>query len=372
MISASNPYAPERIWQARRAFFDENVPPVGLIDEPLLRSWQRCRGLGRDATEQVEFDPVERAALVRLLEAHHPLLEAALPELDTLAQGVSDAGYAVLLTDAHGRALAVNGSVDRRSKPLQLAFRPGVDLSETIIGTNAMASAISEQRAVRVLGPEHFFADNQIFHCCAAPVFDPQGHVIAAVDVSRDTPGLAAGAMALTQRCARRIERRLFEALPAFVRLSLETQDASDEAWLAFDQDGVLLAANLAARRLIDMPAVSPGLRFDDLFDGRFNALAASRNRANGEFQLRLRGGVQLRTRAWTTPPPARPALAAGQAPPASRATPQPAPRPEFGDAALAAEFERALRAFNASLPVLVTGETGVGKEVAACALHQA
>ncbi len=367
-LSELHTYTPERIWQARRVFFEEGNAPAGLIDDPVLSSWQRCRGQGRGASDQVEFDAVDRIALARLLDTQRTLLEAARPELHALARAVSDAGYAVLLTDAQGRALAVEGSTDSRSAPLRQAFRPGVDLSEAMIGTNAMSSAIREQRVVRVLGPEHFFADNQIFHCCAAPVFDPQGRVIGAVDISRDMPGLVAGVQALTQRCARRIERKLFEALPSFVRLRLETQDPSEEAWLAFNRDGGLVAANLAARHLIDVPFVSLALGFSDLFDGRFDTLATAASQASGELSLRLRGGVQLRAHASGAPPLAH-ALATPKPPPIpTRAT----PRPEFGDASFAADFERALRAFNADLPVLVTGETGAGKEVAARALHEA
>lgn len=367
-LSELHTYTPERIWQARRVFFEEGNAPAGLVDDPVLSSWQRCLGQGRGASDQVEFDSVDRIALARLLDTQRTLLEAARPELHALARAVSDAGYAVLLTDAQGRALAVEGSTDRRCAPLRQAFRPGVDLSEAMIGTNAMSSAIREQRVVRVLGPEHFFDDNQIFHCCAAPVFDPQGRVVGAVDISRDMPGLVAGAQALTQRCARRIERKLFEALPSFVRLRLETQDPSEEAWLAFNRDGGLVAANLAARHLIDVPFVSLALGFSDLFDGRFDTLATAASQASGELSLCLRGGVQLRAQASGTPSMAR-ALATPKPPP----VPAPAtPRPVFGDASFAADFERALRAFNADLPVLVTGETGAGKEVAARALHEA
>lgn len=368
LLSEQNTYTPERIWLARRAFFEEGSAPVGLVDDPVLRSWQRCRAQGRVVADQVTFDPVNRMTLARLLEDQRTLLEAARPELDALARAVSDAGYAVLLTDALGRVLTVDGCTDRRSAPLRHAFRPGVDLSEAVIGTNAMSSAINEQRVVRVLGAEHFFADNQIFHCCAAPVFDPHGRVIAAVDISRDMPGLVAGAQALTQRCARSIEHKLFEALPAFVRLRLETQDASEEAWLAFNRDGGLLAANVAARHLLDVPFVPPGAGFSDLFDARFDSLATAVHRANGELSLRLRGGILLRARASGSAAVTRVVTAPQRPVP----TKQAASRPEFGDAAFAADFERALRAFNADLPILVTGETGAGKEVAARALHQA
>ena len=369
LITVTSPaYRPERIWQARRAFFDDGVAPQGLIDEPVLRSWQRCLVQGRQASETVAFDPVDRSALVHLLEAQRSLLEAARPALSELASAVTDAGYAVLLTDAQGRALSVDGELDRRSVPLRQAFRPGVDLSEHVIGTNAMSSAIAEQRSVRVLGPEHFFADNQIFHCCAAPVFDPRGRVVGAVDVSRDMPGLAIGALALTQRCARRIEQQLFDALPAFLRLNLEAPGAGGEAWLAFDRDAVLIAATPAALHVLDLPLVPAGACFGDLFDARFEAVLEAARRDASQ-ALRLRGGVRLRVKASKTTAPARSAAAPGAAP-ARKDRPSPA-WPVFGDAAFNAGFERALRAYEADLPVLVTGPTGVGKEVAARALHE-
>ena len=131
-------YVPEQIWQARRSFFDYGVAPDGVIDEPVLRSWQSCVALGRDAGEAVEFDQVDRRDLARLLEGERDLVHVAQPVLSALASAVADAGYAVLLTDAQGRVLVVDGDVESRSAPLRQAFRQGVNLSETVIGTNAM------------------------------------------------------------------------------------------------------------------------------------------------------------------------------------------------------------------------------------------
>jgi transcriptional regulator of acetoin/glycerol metabolism len=366
-------YAPERIWEARHAYFESGQPPHdGWVDHALLRSWQRCRAQGRSVSESVVFDSVERPHLARLRDQHHPLLEAAGPELDSLGATLAEAGYAVLLTDAHGRTLAVGGRTDGRSQALRQAFRPGVDLSESAIGTSAMSLALAEREAVRVLGPEHFFVGNQIFHCCAAPVFDPLGRLVGALDATRDMPGLAAGAMALTQRCAKRIERRLFERQPAFVRVRLEPQDALEEACLAFDRDGRLVAANLAACRLIDVPCVGDGLGFDDLFEERFEPFVSALRR-DDDVRVRLQGGVRLRAQPYApvnaavSPPASGRPVALGRATaarPASAAAP--------ADPAFAVAFGHALRAFEAALPVLVIGETGTGKEVAARALHAA
>lgn len=365
-------YRPEAIWQARRAFFEQGQSAEGLVEDAVLRSWSRCNESGRSVHESVAFASVERQALRGLVEQHRALVEAARPELASLARSVADTGYAVLLTDARSQALLVDGAIASHSPALQLAFRPGVDLSESSIGTNAMCVAMSERQAVRVLGPEHFFAETQIFHCCAAPVFDPQGEVIGAVDVSRDMPGMLPSALWLAERCAQRIERRLFESLPSFVHLEIDVGEvpsaASTRAWLALGEDGQLIAASQAARQLMSLPPQETGLPFDRLFEGRFDTWLSRLRMRGAGVPLELRSGVVLRAQVLrrNVGPLVRPAVArtvsVGFAP----------LRPTYGDSRLDVAFDRAVRAFRAELPVLITGDTGCGKEVSARALHAA
>lgn len=362
--SVSNPslrgYRPERIWEARTRYFGDGVLPDGVLEQPLLRSWERCRQTGRTPHESVAFDPVERSRLRALLEREHALLTSAQPELDRLAQQVHGIGCAVMLTDAQGQVLAVAGALDRHTQALRQAFRPGVDVSEAAIGTSAMALALAEHRTVRVLGPEHYFANNQIFHCCAAPVFDPRGELCGTVDATRDKPEVAAGVMGLTRLCARRIEQRLFESLQAFARIELADLEG---AVLAFDRDGMLLAASTAARSMLDMPVVREGARFEQLFEEGFDAWTSRAVRQHGgSLPVHLRGGLQLNGIARRQAAPAVQGALRVPATPASASAPSSQRRAEA----------KALRAMEAGLAVLVTGETGAGKEEAARALHAA
>ena len=376
-----SPFQPERVRRARRAFFDEGVVPDGMVDAAIWRSWRRCQSQGRQDTEAVVFEPVARTALMEILGTHERLLQAACPEIDALAGAVADARCAVLLTDERGRALAVAGQLDRFGKPFRAAFRAGVDLSEETIGTNAMATAMTEQQACRILGPEHYFAATQMFHCYAAPVFDPRGAVVGAVDISREDPGHVPGALELARRCARRIEQAMWAQWPVPVRVCLRAPSVDDAApgpsrrddvaWLAFGVDGSLLAADRHAQCLLELSVreLARPLHFGDVFEDEFTPLLGRARRGGGPLALRLHGGVRLLAELGGTAASRPVAMARGAAA---------APRLQCDVTAIGADqayrqrFERTLRAFDAGLPLLVQGETGSGKEVAARALHAA
>lgn len=367
---SSAAYRPEAIWNARRAFFGTGESPTGLIDDAVVRSWQRCSQSGRQENEPIEFQPVDRSRIQQLLDANGELLAAARPELFDLASSVASAGYAVLLTDRHGNALAVDGAIAQRSHPLRAAFRAGVDLSEGAIGTNAMAVALREAQPVRVLGAEHFYTDAQIFHCSAVPVLDAHGNVIGALDVSRDMPGMVGSAMWVAARCAQRIERRLFCDVDAQVRVEIDVGGQhvhGSGAWLAFAAGGRLAAANRSARRLLGLPLGELQLGFEQLFEERFGPWMTDLRRSASGAPLRLHDGVHLRAVAFGDGHQASVAVNAHRPAPAAAAA-----RPAFGDIRIDRDFDRALKTARAGLPVLITGETGSGKEVTARALHAA
>lgn len=374
-LQALPAYQPEHIWLARRRFFDEGQEPTGLVSDPVLRGWKRCLDLGRKVHESVDFMLSERMALGQLMDRHATLMQAARPEMDALTGAVAKAGYAVLLTEAGGRVLFADGAGHGHNAAFRLAFRPGVDVSEEAIGSSAMSVALREGQATRLFGPEHFFAATQIFHCCAAPVFDPAGHVIATVDVSRDRPGMRDSALWLAQRCADRIERKLFLARPACVHVELDLAQDPDAAWqpsqalLAIGEGGELIAASRHARQLLGLPHDVHGLHVDEVFEQRFPRWMDTAHTQGEHGTLRLAGGVLLRARVLNGRDRTPPRAAHGASAFAPRTPPTAHPL-VLGDAPMETDFAIAQRAYQADLPVLLTGETGCGKEVVAQALH--
>ncbi len=362
--------SPSNVLYARELFFQEGNVPLGLINDAVIRSWRRCVDEGRTIAERVEYNPVSRHPVSDLLARNRQLLVAAEPAMLQLADAVAGMGYGVLLTDACGAALAVHGSVDSGGRLMRKALRPGVDLSEHAIGTNAMATAIAERQAVSIIGAEHFFSQNHVFQCAAAPILAPDGTVIGSIDISRDGAGAHCPALPLVAECAVTIETALFLQLPAYVTVLLNWTQAylgsTAPALLSFGPDGEIVALNPACRALIGLSPDRAVTHYEDLFCGGFGDFVTILRSADASVTLRLHFGLCLYARAISSiaakphKKPIWPASAAGVTPPLR----------EFGDDRIPARLANAQRALAADLPVLITGETGTGKEVAALALH--
>lgn len=360
----------ERIRTARRLFFEEGTLPSGLVPGAVLRSWQRCWDSGYRSGEAISFDPLQDSAVAALRERSHDLIQASRPEFERLSRVLGEGGYGLLLTDADGHAVAVDGPLHRCGELIRRALRPGVNLAEARIGTSAMSTAMAEGRAVAVFGQEHFFAQHGGFQCAAAPIYGVHGELRGVIDVTRDALLPQFGVLSLLQDSANVIEGALLSAVPARLRVTLRWHDAAPVArgcaMMAFGADGEVVAANQAARRLLDLRSDTAGLHHDDLFQGRFYKLVdLLAHQAHAPWRLRSGLGLYVAVADIGT----RPAVLHGQ-----RFSPTPAEAPclpEFGDEEVARALPKALRAIEAGLPVLILGESGSGKEVAAQALHR-
>ncbi len=365
----------QKLVSARRAYFDNGLVLEGVIDQGVYRSWDRCRANNRGEEDAVVFAPVSQSLLHDLSERNNVLLEAASGPLDDLAKAVCGAGYVVLLTDNRGVALSVTGALTRRDGAMWQAHRKGVDLSESIVGTSAMACAMAERRAMNVFGAEHYFAANRIFYCSAAPIIGPTGEALGSVDITRATPKPNWGAMSLVSQCAGAIERELFRGLHSFLTIVLSwhaaARSSQEDLMISFGADGEVVALNDNARRFFGIVGQQGGLRFEDLFEGRFPDCARQLRKAGNPIPIRLQTGLCL--------------MASSELQDCSRASGLYTDKKtmsvsdesssshsivEFGDPGIDQQLISAICVMANRLPILVRGETGTGKEVVANALH--
>ncbi|MCB1888369.1 MAG: sigma-54-dependent Fis family transcriptional regulator [Rhodocyclaceae bacterium] len=381
-----------RIREARRAFLDGNLQKeeLAVATSNVVKSWQRCRQSGLD--NGLRGSDIGCAASTALKEAQDRnafLLSHSRGILNHLYEQIRSTGSVVILSDSTGMVLDSLGDPEFVDRANQVALRPGASWAEKLRGTNAVGTALVEQRPIEIVGSEHYFDCNSFLTCSASPIFDAGGRLLGALDISGDYRSHQRHTLGLVRLTSQILEKRLFEAefaqeLLVFFHPRMEYVGTLQEGVLSFTPDGTLLAANRPAIEALSLNrAMMRQLDFSMIFEGNFGDFfdrAARDPHTLSSLALRHGGRVFARMRV-----PVHHGSAAANAPmPPSRAD-TPAPRqgrkcevPEAptlacldtGDGRLRAAVQRASKVVGKDIPLLILGESGVGKEMFAKAFH--
>jgi transcriptional regulator of acetoin/glycerol metabolism len=200
---------------------------------------------------------------LREARAHvEPLLHAGQCTLDRLFQAVGDTGCCVLFTDRHGVTVDRRGAGADDETFYRWGLWTGTVWSEESEGTNGIGTCLAEQRTLTIHRDQHFHARNTGLSCTVAPIYDHQGRLAAALDVSSCRADLTEGFVGLIAAAvvdaARRIEARHFRA--AFPKARIVLAPGSDwgaGALLAVDDDDLIVGATRAARLACDITNAS-------------------------------------------------------------------------------------------------------------------
>jgi transcriptional regulator of acetoin/glycerol metabolism len=365
------PTAPHAdVMRARQEFFDHGAAPEGLAPE-ILRSWRRCAERGFDSHADPRIEPIGQSEFRDFHERNDELIRLSRPELEALAAEARDTASLVILTDGAGLVLDAFGDPGFAGKAAGVALRRGVKWAEASTGTNAIGAALVERRPIEVRGSEHFFDSHRILTCAAAPIFDPRGALVGALDLSGHATVPQLHALSLIRLGVDQIEHRMFAHGfdgREVVRLHADPEliGTPQEGVLVFE-GARLVAANRHALRLLDLDWNALGSRtFGDLFD-------ATRLSPEGESRLRGRSGALLHATLTRSTPRAWPSKAVPGDAPRAQAAPAASSAPAFEavfDAAVEASLKRAVRLVDGDVPILIQGETGCGKEMFARAVH--
>ncbi|MEZ5583090.1 MAG: GAF domain-containing protein [Candidatus Competibacteraceae bacterium] len=155
-----------------------------VVDDNIVRSWKRClEGHVIEPTERHQTLIIEQQRLREHHERVESLLQIAGTEIDNLYQQISRSGYAILLTDRDGIILHSVSDPVLHNEFMRAGLWRGAVWSEDQEGTNAIGTCLIEGLPLTVHLDEHYRVNNNLT-CSAAPVFDPYGDLLAALDVS--------------------------------------------------------------------------------------------------------------------------------------------------------------------------------------------
>lgn len=325
----------------------------------LSASWQRCQGAGLNPAAIPDELRLNTAALDERRQRHGRLLQAvehsALPLFNQLMGRTQSR---LILSDPQGFVLHHWGVSRYSQKLANIALDTGVNWLEQYKGTNAIAAALSERQCVSVIGEQHFIKSHRFMSCTASPLFSPAGELLGALDITSEQQIHTPKTAILVSSLAQQLELALLCRLPgAAVRLDLAPQQALlHSGWqgvLVLDLDGRVLGANPMARQLLK------GINLGQIHQALSPQVLS---RGSG----RLQQGLVFRTQALEQPQHTKPVVRASQ----SRESQSRESSAAFKEPRLDQAWQQARKVLVRNIPLLILGETGVGKEQFVKQLH--
>ena len=362
-----------------------------MLDE----SRHRCASYGLSETARPDFSPIGRSDLSLLVEQNLVLHAHALPVMETLYEQIINTHNMVVLTDANGLIVHALGDDDFLEKANRVALQPGVSWSEEGKGTNAIGTAIVEQKPTVVHASQHYLVANHFLTCSAAPIFNHQGSVIGVLDVTGDQRSYHQHTMALVRMSAQMIENHLFsaafdEAITLHFHSRPEFIGTLMEGIASFSPSGRFLSASRSGLFQLGLPlSALKAHTFSSLFGPPVSSLFDHYRTASPSLlSLCLHNGVRVYARAemrrsnmaFQNMSHANPEAAEqGQPRPAARAESAEAGAARrlsslrylnTGDAQMQRLIDKVGKVLGRDISILVTGETGTGKDLLAQAIH--
>ena len=381
------------------------------VSKIVMASWQRSQRSGVEPRSRLAPVVARGDALEQLRRRNHDLLWAAQGLFVATAHLLSRSGTILVVTDPDGVVLEVAGDMRTAEAARDIHLFEGGNWHEGVVGTNGIGTALAMRLPAQVHGAEHFCEGIKAWTCAAAPVFMPgTEQILGVVDISGPPATYQVNSLVLAVAAARQIEAVLAERasrehvqlLEACLRFGVP---GDHTALIVLDRNARIVhtrgaLAGIELRPGSRLPGIEAGRTVDEwarrLPDGlraewlhpvnadgvNIGAVLVVPKRARGApvmvSPLARAAGVYSTNKSFSAESPlARAAGAYRPADPGGGGLGSEADPTRSGfeslvgqSPALHTTIERARLLSGRRVAVLIQGETGVGKELFARAIH--
>lgn len=181
-------------------------------------SWQRSKSLNVDVKSRGA--PVLSEGELYRRRADNALLAAsARKAMERASQTLSDSSAMLILTDGTGHIIQSVGDERTIDAGREVHLQDGGCWTENVIGTNAIGTAIASRAPTQIHASEHFCEDVQRWTCAASPIFHPlDNELLGIIDISGPPDTFSTQSMALVVAIADHME--------ALIAQTIKTQHA--------------------------------------------------------------------------------------------------------------------------------------------------
>lgn len=362
---------------------DRNILQTEIVSQNIYQSWQRSFNRGIYVDDLVDDSLLQTDELSDVLEQNNTVIKLATPELNKLYQLINGAGNMVLLADKNGVILDHLGDANFVDRASRILLTKGAKWGESDKGTNAIGTAIKENKAITIHGGEHYLNAHSFLTCSSVPIHDPYGDILGVLDITGDYRGGNPHTLALINMSVEHIENEMFNH-HFHQDVIVELYSAHSQAnWfekniMVFDFTGNLIAANKCAMNEFNLSKLSLNHKlFEDIFDQKINGLIDHIMLSSAQaYPLTQHDGSAFYAKAKSSYARLRGF--------SNKTKPSPIKQPKdnnikdrisfkhinLGDAQMANGIKKIKKVMAHDIPILLQGETGTGKGWLAKAIH--
>lgn len=340
----------------------------------ITSSWSRCDRYGLAHETEADHSTIPTGEIKDLKNEHRYLLgttgQEVLPYYENI---LANSSCFVMLADQQGQVLNCWGDKRFIDKDKQYALDEGTNWSERINGTNAIGTAIATGQAVQIQRDEHYLKNNRFMIGSAAPIYDTNNQLLAVLDVSSDAYLPQAHTFGMVKMMSQSVENRLIYSKfssDQFLMTFNTSTDNLDSQWIgliAFNENGTIISANKRAEMLLRFELALKNV--EDIFGCPLFELKKQPERqpmsvvALGKYKMYAT--IQRPLKGSTIAPDYR--LLETQP---GKSEPTSSLKISHGDPLVDRNLKMAKTVFEKDIPILLHGETGVGKKEFCRALH--
>lgn len=207
------------------------------VSKLLLSSWQRSARAGVAPHGRLAPIAAHGDALQQLRRSNQDLLWASKSVFMNSSHLLERSGSIMLLTDPNGLVLEAAGDRQTMEAAQEVHLIAGGNWHEDVVGTNGIGTALALRVPVQVHAAEHFCEGIKSWTCAAAPVFVPgTEQILGVIDISGPPSTYQGSSLVLAMAMARQIESVLTERANRehiyLLEASLKFSGSSDAAML--------------------------------------------------------------------------------------------------------------------------------------------